>query len=146
MPRGIQPATSAVGRVRCGALQAFTISCQEPGPIGGTPGCRRDVAPALRSASAAGRPYASLSPSKFSPAEWATMNQGGTPQATSDPIIDPALVPTMLSALIGSQPVSRASAYRPPVSQAPPRTPPAPRTSPTFIQRAPCAGECKEQG
>ena len=60
------------------------------------------------------------------------MNQGGMPAATSAPIIDPADVPTMWSALPGSQPVSRASASRPPVSQAPPMTPPAPNTSPTF--------------
>ena len=60
------------------------------------------------------------------------MNQGGTPDAHSAPIIEPAEVPTMWSALIGSQPVSCASACRPPVSQAPPITPPAPSTSPTL--------------
>src|SRR2546423_10410019 len=59
------------------------------------------------------------------------MNHGGTPDASSPPIIDPAEVPTMRSALAGSQPVSVARASRPPVSQAPPITPPAPSTSPT---------------
>ena len=48
------------------------------------------------------------------------MNQGGRPLAQSDPIIEPAEVPTMISAVDGSQPVSVASASRPPVSQAPP--------------------------
>ena len=40
----------------------------------------------------------------------------------------------MWSALAGSQPVSVASAARPPVSHAPPMTPPAPSTSPTRMQ------------
>src|SRR5205085_3384209 len=79
----------------------------------------------------AGRPSAPISPSKVSPAEWATMNHGGTPEASRAPIIEPAEVPTMRSALAGSHPVSVASASRPPVSQAPPITPPAPSTSPT---------------
>ena len=48
------------------------------------------------------------------------MNQGGTPAASSAPIIAPAEVPTIRSALAGSQPVSWASASSPPVSQAPP--------------------------
>src|SRR4051812_48337453 len=61
------------------------------------------------------------------------MNHGGTPAATSDPIIDPAEVPTMYSALPGSQRVAWATAYMPPVSQAPPRTPPAPSTRPTRL-------------
>lgn len=43
----------------------------------------------------------------------------------------PALVPTMKSALPGSQPVSSVRAARAPWSQAAPSTPPAPRTSPT---------------
>jgi hypothetical protein len=63
------------------------------------------------------------------------MNHGGTPDASSAPIIEPAEVPTMRSALIGSQPVSVASASSPPVSQAPPITPPAPSTRPTFGDR-----------
>ena len=64
------------------------------------------------------------------------MNQGGTPAATSAPIIEPAEVPTMKSALPGSQSVSFASALSPPVSQAPPSTPPAPSTSPTLTDSA----------
>ena len=59
------------------------------------------------------------------------MNQGGTPDAHSDPIMAPAEVPTTQSALAGSQPVSSASACNAPVSHAPPITPPAPSTSPT---------------
>ena len=70
-----------------------------------------------------------------SPAEWATMNQMGVPEATIEPIMEPAEVPTMRVASIGSQPVSLASAERPPVSHAPPWIPPAPRTSPTLIVR-----------
>src|SRR5436190_17702638 len=65
------------------------------------------------------------------------MNQGGTPQASRPPIIEPALVPTMYSASAGSQPVSRAIASSPPVSQAPPMTPPAPSTSPTLMLSPP---------
>src|SRR4051795_6669768 len=61
------------------------------------------------------------------------MNQGGTPAATSPPIMDPAEVPTIRSALAGSHRVSEARASRPPVSQAPPRTPPAPSTRPTRL-------------
>src|SRR4051794_18352983 len=64
------------------------------------------------------------------------MNQGGTPAATREPIIDPAEVPTMYSALPGSQRVAWAMAYMPPVNQAPPRTPPAPSTSPTRLGSA----------
>src|SRR3954447_24060811 len=60
------------------------------------------------------------------------MNHGGTPDASSAPIMLPAEVPTTYSALAGSQPVSRAIASSPPVSQAPPMTPPAPRTRPTL--------------
>ena len=74
-----------------------------------------------------------MTPSKVSPAEWATMNQGGTPPASSAASIEPAEVPTITSALAGSQPVSSATASSAPTSQAPPWTPPAPRTSPTFI-------------
>ncbi len=58
------------------------------------------------------------------------MNQGGTPHATRAPIIEPADVPTMYSALPGSQPVSLAIACSAPVIQAPPSVPPAPSTKP----------------
>ena len=68
---------------------------QEPGPKGGRPRWSRKIAPAARSASEAGRPAASCKPSKDSPAEWATMNHGGTPAASSAAIIEPAEVPTM---------------------------------------------------
>lgn len=41
----------------------------------------------------------------WSPAEWASMNQGGTSAADSPPIRAPADVPTMYSAVPGSHPV-----------------------------------------
>src|SRR2546421_1313801 len=64
------------------------------------------------------------------------MNHGGTPPAaTIVPITEPADVPTTTSALPGSHPVSSTSAYSAPVSHAPPVTPPAPRTRPTFMER-----------
>src|SRR3954471_18748746 len=115
----------------------FMISFHEPGPIGGGPLCSLKVAPAERSAVAAGRPSAPVSPSNDSPCECGTMNHGGTPEASRAPIIEPALVPTTYSALAGSQPVSRAIASSPPVSHAPPITPPAPRTSPTLTSIPP---------
>ena len=62
------------------------------------------------------------------------MNHGGSPEASRPPIIAPAEVPTMRSALPGSQPVSDARASSAPVSHAPPMTPPAPRTSPTLTR------------
>jgi hypothetical protein len=75
------------------------------------------------------------------------MNQAGTPAAMRAPIIETAEVPTMYSALPGSQRVSRARASSPPVSQAPPSTPPAPITSPTFIDvRFPAAPGPKPGG
>src|SRR4051794_2955949 len=104
----------------------------DPGPNDGS-APKRKCAPASRSASACGRPSAPARPSNRSPAEWATMNHGGSPDASSAPIIDPAEVPTMFSALPGSQPDSAVSASSAPVSQAPPMTPPAPRTSPTLM-------------
>src|SRR4051812_39628200 len=136
-PRGSQPASRAVLRWRFGALRLFAISRHEPGPIGGRPLWRRNVAPAARSAVAAGRPSAPVSPSKESPFEWATMNHGGTPEASSAPIMLPADVPTTYSALAGSHPVCRAIASSPPVSQAPPMTPPAPSTRPTLTALPP---------
>ena len=84
-----------------------------------------------------GASSASVTPSKLSPREWATMNHGGTPDARRAPIIDPADVPTMQSALAGSQPVCSASASSPPVSQAPPLTPPAPSTRPILTGELP---------
>ena len=118
------------GVKRCGRASVRSASAQEPGPIGGGQASSWKTAPPERSASAAGRPDASVIDSNVSPAECATMNHGGTPPASSAASIEPADVPTMISALAGSQPVSVASASRPPVSQAPPCTPPAPRTSP----------------
>ena len=53
---------------------------------------------------------ASVTPGIDSPAEWATIHQTGVPAATTEPIIDPAEVPTIRVASIGSQPVSVASA------------------------------------
>ena len=102
--------------------------------LGALGGVARYTAPAERLASRCGRPPASCSPSNVSPAECATMNHGGTPAASSAPIIEPALVPTMRSAVAGSHPVSVARACSPPVSHAPPITPPAPSTSPTLMR------------
>ena len=70
------------------------ISRHEPGPIGGGHSRTLNSAPAERLASRCGLPSASTRPSKVSPAEWATMNQGGTPEARSAAIIEPADVPT----------------------------------------------------
>src|SRR3954471_15368985 len=107
-PRGSQPANIAVARWRFGALRLRAIRFHDPGPIGGGPLWSLKVAPAALSAVAAGRPSAPVRPSKLSPFEWATMNHGGTPDASSPPIMLPALVPTTYSALEGSQPVSGA--------------------------------------
>ena len=132
-PRGTQPTIIASGVFFIGRARLESPSRQEPGPIGGRPRCSLNTAPPSRSASAAGRPSGPLRPWKVSPLEWATMNHGGTPAAVKAPITEPAEVPTMRSALPGSQPVSRAIACSAPVSHAPPSTPPAPRTSPTFM-------------
>src|SRR4051794_39255571 len=132
-PWGSQPARTWNGVWLIGADRARRPIRSEPGPSMGSPRWRRNTAPADRLASLARRPSGPARPSKVSPAEWATMNHGGTPAATSDPIIDPAEVPTMYSALPGSQRVALAMAYMPPVSQAPPRTPPAPSTRPTRL-------------
>src|SRR4051794_27118695 len=59
------------------------------------------------------------------------MNHGGTPQASREPIIEPADVPTMTSACAGSHRVCSTNADSEPASHAPPSPPPAPRTSPT---------------
>ena len=105
-PEGSQPATIWSGVWRSGFESAVNAIRSEPGPSSGSPRWSRKDAPAERSASAAGRPSGPASPSNTSPREWATMNQGGTPAATSAPIIEPADVPTMYSALPGSQSVS----------------------------------------
>ncbi len=95
IPRGAQPLTSPAGVCRWGLSRLRAISEGEPGKIGRAPGSRLKTAPPERSWSAAARPRASYMPSNVSPAEWATMNHGGRPAARSDPIIDPAEVPTM---------------------------------------------------
>src|SRR4051812_38900982 len=145
-PTGSQPATTWSGVWRSGFERAVIAIRSEPGPIAGRPRWRRKLAPASRSASEAGVPLAASTPSKDSPAEWATMNQGGTPAAVSAPIIAPAEVPTTKSALPGSQSVSSAIASSAPVSQAPPRTPPAPRTRPTFMNPPPRGGGSPQSG
>ena len=94
IPRGSQPPTIAVARWLRGPRRLFATSFHEPGTIGSAPRRIPKTAPAERSARSAGRPSASLSPWKVSPAEWATMNHGGTPEASSEPIIAPAEVPT----------------------------------------------------
>jgi hypothetical protein len=93
-PDGTQPATIWSGVCRSGLDIALKAMRSEPGPIAGRPRWKRKLAPAERSASAAGRPSAPTSPSNTSPREWATMNHGGMPPATSAPIIEPAEVPT----------------------------------------------------
>src|SRR5947209_13998717 len=55
------------------------------------------------------------------------------PVATSDPMTEPAEVPTMYSASVARQPVSDSSASSAPMSHDAPTTPPAPRTNPTRI-------------
>src|SRR3954454_23691796 len=124
---------AAAGVYLSGLRSAATPSRNEPGPTDGTPRCSLKTAPPERDAVDAGFPSASVKPSNDSPPEWATMNQGGTPDATSAPITEPAEVPTMWSAAPGSHPVSSARPARRPVTQAHPRTPPAPNTRPTFI-------------
>ena len=79
-PAGSQPATAGAacgGRVR----SAVSASRSEPGTEPGQPAVQAEDAPPARSASAAGRPSGPVSPSKISPAEWATMNHGGMPAA-----------------------------------------------------------------
>ena len=142
-PLGSQPPRIALGWWRFGRARLRAISCHEPGQTGGGQRLALNSAPAARLAWLCGRPSASARPSKVSPAEWATMNHGGTPDARSAPIIEPADVPTMTSALAGSQPVSVASACSPPVSQAPPMTPPAPSTRPTFMRSRPSSCPCQ---
>jgi hypothetical protein len=94
-PAGSQPATIWSGVWRSGFESAVKAILSEPGPIAGRPRWRRKFAPAERSASAAGRPSGPTRPSKTSPREWATMNHGGMPAATSEPIMEPAEVPTI---------------------------------------------------
>ena len=94
-PRGSQPETIAVGEYRYGRASDAIASRHEPGPKVSPPRSSRYVAPAERSSHARGSPLPSVKPSKSSPAEWATMNHGGVPHASSAPIIDPADVPTM---------------------------------------------------
>ncbi len=125
---------TAVGERGLGRESPPATIDHEPGPMRGKRRSSLNTAPPDRDASAAARPSGPSRPSKISPFEWATMNHGGIPAARSAPIIEPAEVPTMWSALPGSHPVSRATASRPPVSHAPPMTPPAPSTSPTFTR------------
>src|SRR5688500_4475639 len=105
-PRGSQPAATVAGGYLNGSRVVRSASPHEPGPTAGHALARRKAAPAERSASEAGRPWESVRPSIDSPAEWATMNQIGVPAPTIEPIIEPAEVPTMRVASIGSQPVS----------------------------------------
>jgi hypothetical protein len=94
IPAGSHPAISWKGVCRSGFDIAVKAMRSDPGPMPGSPRWSRNTAPAARSASAAGRPSGPVSPSNDSPREWATMNQGGTPAASSEPIIEPADVPT----------------------------------------------------
>ena len=130
---GSQPAIICSGVWPSGLRSAVSAMRSEPGPSGGRPRCRRKTAPAARSASAAGLPSAASTPAKDSPAEWATMNQGGTPARAegADHRARRGADDELRAA--GSQSVSSARACRPPVSQAPPSTPPAPSTRPTLM-------------
>ena len=78
-----------------GRASELAASRHDPGVSGSAPRSSLNTAPPARSALPAGRPVASVTPSKRSPWENATMNQGGTPAAQSAPIIEPAEVPTM---------------------------------------------------
>jgi hypothetical protein len=78
-----------------GRASAVLMSAREPGPIRGTRRSTRNTPPPERSASLAARPSGPETPSNTSPAEWATMNHGGTPAASSEPMTEPADVPTM---------------------------------------------------
>src|SRR5258708_36241027 len=97
-PTGSHAAITAAGVYIAGLRIAATPRRHEPGPSDGSPRCSLKTAPPERDAAEAGLPSASVSPSKDSPAEWATMNQGGTPAPTTVPITAPAEVPTMESA------------------------------------------------
>ena len=61
------------------------------------------------------------------------MYGGDRPSAHSAPMTEPADVPTIISALDVSQPVSASIASRAPISHDAPTTPPAPRHRPTFM-------------
>ena len=85
-PRGSQPTASAERRVarrgrerRERQPQRARPDRRQPAVRAGTP-----LRPSGRPPTA-GRPSAPARPSKVSPAEWATMNHGGTPAATSPP-------------------------------------------------------------
>jgi len=94
MPAGASAARRARRPATPPRRKALSASRGEPGK-GSQGALGRKMAPAERSASATGRPELSTSPSKTSPAECATMNQGGTPPAIREPIMAPAEVPRM---------------------------------------------------
>jgi hypothetical protein len=93
IPEGSQPLSTVAAGYLVGFERLRRASRHDPGPIEGR-WRTRNTAPAERSASDAGWPWASTTSSKLSPIEWATMNQGGIPLAHRAPIIEPADVPT----------------------------------------------------
>ena len=95
IPRGTHPLSTAAGVCRVGRIALRIASIGEPGNQGMAPRSIEYFAPAERSASPAKPPRASCIPSKVSPAEWATMNHGGSPAASRVASIEPAEVPTM---------------------------------------------------
>ena len=94
-PAGSQPATSWSGGRRSGFDSAVATIRSEPGPEPGQAAVDAEHRPG-RAVGLGGRtPVGVEQPAKLSPREWATMNHGGTPAATSAPTIEPAEVPTM---------------------------------------------------
>src|SRR3954447_15469739 len=94
-PTGSHAPNAAAGVYMRGWRSAATPRRNEPGPSEGRPPGSLNTAPPDREAVDAGLPSAPFSPSNDSPAECATMNQAGTPDATSAPMTEPAEVPTM---------------------------------------------------
>src|SRR5690242_15915768 len=89
-PTGSHAAIAAAGVYMVGSRRAAIPRRHEPGPRDGNPRCSLKTAPPERDAVDAALPLASISPSNDSPAEWATMNHGGTSEATNEPITEPA--------------------------------------------------------
>ena len=94
MPLGSHALITAAAGCRLGWAIPRSARLHEPGPSEGNARSGRYTAPAARSAFEAGSPRTSTTSANDSPREWATMNHGGTPEAHSAPIIEPAEVPT----------------------------------------------------
>src|SRR5436190_23507183 len=94
-PTGSHAAIAAAGVYIIGFRIVATPSRHDPGPSEGNPRCSLKAAPPEREALDAASPFRSSSPSNDVPPEWATMNHGGTPDASSAATTEPAEVPTM---------------------------------------------------